>query len=75
MHTNKINSNSSEQKYIYLNNSCHRAMELVTHLWYEYAQVAVDLFYENATLVHHLVVVFIHVSLFFLYLKKECVMI
>ena len=28
-------------------------MEFVTHLQYEYAQVAVDLFYENLTLLCH----------------------
>ena len=27
-------------------------MDFVTHLQYEYAQVAVDLFYENLTPVH-----------------------
>ena len=25
----------------------HRAMKFATHLWYEYAQVPVDLFFEN----------------------------
>ena len=49
-------------------------MEFVTRLQYEYAQVAVDLFYENLTTVHCSVAVYIHVSPFFLYLK-ECVII
>ena len=49
-------------------------MEFVTRLQYEYAQVAVDLFYENLTPVHCSVSVCIHVSPFFLYLK-ECVII
>ena len=49
-------------------------MEFVTRLQYEYAQVAVDLFYENLTPVHYSVAVYIHVSPFFLYLK-ECVII
>ena len=49
-------------------------MEFVTRLQYEYAQAAVGLFYENLTPVHCLVVVCIHVSPFFLYLK-ECVII
>ena len=44
-------------------------MEFVTRLQYEYAQVAVDLFYENLTPVHCSVVVCIHVSPLFLYLK------
>ena len=45
-------------------------MEFVTHLQYEYAQVAVDLFYENLTPVHCSVAVCIHVSPFYLYLKE-----
>ena len=49
-------------------------MEFVTRLQYEYAQVAVDLFYENLTPVHCSVVVCIYVSPLFLYLK-ECVII
>ena len=49
-------------------------MEFVTRLQYEYAQVAVDLFYETLTPVHCSVAVYIHVSLFFLHLK-ECVII
>ena len=49
-------------------------MEFVTRLQYEYAQVAVDLFYENLTPVHCSVAVYIHVSPFFLHLK-ECVII
>ena len=49
-------------------------MEVVTHLQYEYTQVAVDLFYENLAPVHCSVVVCVHVSPFFLYLK-ECVII
>ena len=49
-------------------------MEFVTRLKYEYAQVAVDLFYENLTPVHCSVVVYIHVSPFFMHLK-ECVII
>ena len=47
-------------------------MEFVTRLQYEYAEVAVDLFYENLTPVHCSVAVCIHVSPFSLYLK-ECV--
>ena len=49
-------------------------MEFVTLLQYEYAQVAVDLFYENLTPVHCSVAVCIHVWPFFLYLE-ECVII
>ena len=49
-------------------------MEFVTRLQYEYAQVAVDFFYENLTPVHCSMSVCIHVSPFFLYLK-ECVII
>ena len=49
-------------------------MEFVTRLKYEYAQVAVDLFYENLTPVHCSVVVYIHVSPFFMH-HKECVII
>ena len=49
-------------------------MEFVTRLQYEYAQVTVDLFYENLTPVHCSVAVYIHVSPFFLHLK-ECVII
>ena len=52
----------------------YRALKFITCLEYEYTQVAVDLFCENATLVHCLVVVCSHVSPFFLYLK-ECVII
>ena len=44
-------------------------MEFVTRLQYEYAQVAVDLFYENLTPVHCSVAVCIHVSPFFMYIK------
>ena len=49
-------------------------MEFVTRLQYEYAQVAVDLFYENLPPVHCSVAVCIHVLQFFLYLK-ECAII
>ena len=45
-------------------------MEFVTRLQYEYAQVAVDLFYENLTPVHCLVAVCIHVSPFSCILKS-----
>ena len=48
-------------------------MESVTHLRYEYAQVAVDLFYEKSV-VHCAVAVCIHIVSFLLYLK-ECVVI
>ena len=44
-----------------------RAMKLVTDSQYEHAQVAVDLFHQNVTLVHCSVAVRIHFS----YLK-EC---
>ena len=44
-------------------------MEFVTRLQYEYAQVAVDLFYENLTPVHCSVVVCIHVCRFSCILK------
>ena len=49
-------------------------MEFVTRLQYKYAQVAVDLFYKNVTLVHCSVAVCAYVSPFFLYFK-ECVVI
>ena len=52
----------------------YRALKFVTHLEYEYAQVAVDLFCENVTLVHFSVVVCNYFSPFFLY-RKECVII
>ena len=48
-------------------------MKFVTRLEYEYAQVAVDLFHENVTLVHCSVVVCDYVSPFFLYLKERIV--
>ena len=51
----------------------HKALKFVTHLEYEYAQVAMDLFCENVTLVHCLVVVCDYVSPFFLYLKERIV--
>ena len=47
-------------------------MKFVARLKYGYIQVAVDLFCENLTLVHSLVVVCNHILPFFLYLK-ECV--
>ena len=52
----------------------YRALKFATRLEYEYAQVAVDLFCENVTLVHFSVVVCNYISSFFLYLK-ECVII
>ena len=52
----------------------YRALKFVTRLEYEYAQVAVDLFCENVTLVLCSAVVCNYVSPFFLYLK-ECVII
>ena len=72
--TNQIDSDSSERKYVHLSNVCYRALKFVTRLEYEYTQLAVDLFCENVTLVHCLVLVCNNVSLFFLYLK-ECVVI
>ena len=50
----------------------YRVLKFATHLEYEYAQVAVDFFCKNVTLVHCSVVVCNYVSPFFLYLK-ECV--
>ena len=44
-------------------------MEFVTHLQYKYVQVAVDLLYENVTLVHCLVIVCIHLLAFLSHLK------
>ena len=52
----------------------HIALKSITRLEYEYAQVAVDLFYENVSLVHYLVVVCNNVLPLVLYLK-ECVII
>ena len=52
----------------------YRALKFVTHLEYEYAQVALDLFCENITLIHCSVVVCNYFSPFFLYFK-ECVII
>ena len=52
----------------------YRALKFVTCLEYEYAQVAVDLFCENVTLVHCSMVVYNYVLPFFLGLK-ECVVI
>ena len=51
----------------------HRALKFVTRLEYKYAQVAVDLFHENITLVHCSVVVCNYVLPFFLYLKERIV--
>ena len=51
-----------------------RAMKFIARLEYEYTQVAVDLFCENITLEHCLLVVCDHVFPFLLYLK-ECVII
>ena len=52
----------------------YRALKFVTRFEYEHAQVIVDLFCENVTLAHCLVLVCNYVSTFFLYLK-ECVVI
>ena len=52
----------------------YKALKFVTRLEYEYAQVAVDLFCKNVTLVYYSVVVYNYVSSFLLYLK-ECVVI
>ena len=52
----------------------YRALKFVTHFEYEYAQVIVDLFCENLTLVHCSVVACNYVSSFSLYLTK-CVII
>ena len=51
-----------------------RALKFITLLEYEYAQVTVDLFCENVTLVHCSVVVCNYVSPFYFGLK-ECVVI
>ena len=48
-------------------------MKFITRLEYKYAQVAVDLFRENVTLVHCSVVVCDYVLPFFLYLKERIV--
>ena len=47
-------------------------LEIITCLEYEYAQVAVDLFCENVTLVYCLVVVCNQISQFFLYFDECC---
>ena len=75
-YTNEINSDSSQQKYIHLCKQWFDTefLKFVIRLEYEYAQVTVDLFCENVTLVHCSVVVCNYVSPFFLYLK-ECVII
>ena len=52
----------------------YRALKFATHLEYEYAQVAVDLFCENVILVHCPVIVCNYVSPFFSDLK-ECIVI
>ena len=52
----------------------YRLLKFITRLEYEYAQVTVDLFCDNVTLVHCLLVVCNYASPFFLYLK-ECVII
>ena len=57
-HTDKINSDSSERTYIHLSNGViYNAMKFLTHLQYEYTEVAVDLFSEKIALVHCLVAV------------------
>ena len=50
-------------------------MKCVTHLQYEYAQIIVDLFYENVTFVHCSVAVYIHftcIVLQFYNLDPQC---
>ena len=69
---NEINSDSSERKYILLSNGLVQSFEIHYTLDYEYAQVAVDLFCENVTLVHCSVVVCNYVLPFFWYLKRVC---
>ena len=64
----------SENTSIYAKVWYNIALKFVTHLEHEYAQVTVDLFCVNVTLVHCSVVVCNYVSPFFLYLK-ECVVI
>ena len=63
---NEINSESNEQKYVHLSNGLTQSFEIRYTFRYEYAQVAVDLFRENVTLVHCSVVVCDYVSPFFL---------
>ena len=72
-HTNEINSDSSERKYIHLTNGLIQSFQ-IRYTFRVGIQVTVDLFCENITLVHFLVVVCNYVSPFFLYLK-ECVII
>ena len=69
--TIEINSDSGERRYIHLSNGLIQSLKFATRLEYEYAQVTVDLFCENVTLLHCSVVVCNYVSPFFLYLK-EC---
>ena len=72
---NDINSDSSERKYVHLCSGLIQSFEICyTFFKYEYAQVTVDLFCKNVTLVYCLVVVCNYVLLFFLCLK-ECVII
>ena len=51
----------------------YRALKFVTHLKYKYAQVTVDLFCKNVTLVYCLVVVCNYILPFFLCLKEYVV--
>ena len=57
--TNEINSDSSERKYIHLNNSLIQSFEIryTPILKYEYTQVTVDIFCENVILVYCLALV------------------
>ena len=56
----------SESMSIYVSNGLIQSFECITRLEYEYAQVTVDLFCENVTLVHCSVVVYNYVLPFFL---------
>ena len=71
---NEINSDSSERKYVHLSNGLIQSFEICHSLEYDYAEIAVNLFCENVTLVHCSVVVCNYVLPFFLYLK-DCAII
>ena len=52
MCVNELNSDSSERSTSTEVMVRYRALKFITGLEYEYAQVTVDLFYENVTLAH-----------------------
>ena len=76
MRTKETNSDSNKQKYVHLYNGLIQSYEIryvFRMCMYECLQVTVDSFCENIILVHCLVVVCNHNSLFFLCLREYVV--